>query len=234
MTSFCQPMPQSVVQDMLQIVARAICDRPGDTAAQREGRTRQMVYSVLGFEPRDGLEYMLATTIVGHFHLILDSMRGVFEGQADSVKAKTKSGIVSLDRMMLGFIRELRLVRHRPLARWAEDAQREAEAAGPTETPEWVAPWAGVRPAEPTPTEPASPEIVPDQAQTETRNTTTPAKHEPVAHHASASPPEDADDVATRRHIAEFEEALAALSGSLEQARALDGGKTGVTAASGD
>jgi hypothetical protein len=64
-----------------------------------------MVCSILGFEPRDGLEYMLATMIVGHFQLILQSMHEALWGRMDSIKAKTKSGIVSLDRAMLGFIK---------------------------------------------------------------------------------------------------------------------------------
>ena len=56
MSTHCQPLPRPLVEEMLQVVARAICDRPSDNAAQRESRTRQMVHSVLGFEPRDGLE----------------------------------------------------------------------------------------------------------------------------------------------------------------------------------
>src|SRR6202795_5191149 len=116
MTTPCQPLPLPVAEEMLQVVTRAICDRPGDTSAQRDSRTRQMVHSVLGFEPRDGLEYMLSTVAFGHFLLILDSMRDVFQGQADAMKAKTKTTIVALDRTMLEMIKELRVVRGRPVS----------------------------------------------------------------------------------------------------------------------
>jgi len=52
---------------MLQVVTRAICDRPGDSPAQRESRTRQMAHTALAFEPRDGLEYMLASLVFRAF-----------------------------------------------------------------------------------------------------------------------------------------------------------------------
>lgn len=129
MNTDCQPLPKSVAEGMLQTATRALCDRPADSAEQRDSLTRQLIYSTLGFEPRDGLEYMIASLVFGHYHAILDSMRDVFQGQMDSVKAKTKSGIVGLDRMMLSYVREMRMVRRRPLALWAKDAQRQTEAA---------------------------------------------------------------------------------------------------------
>jgi hypothetical protein len=134
MTAACQALPRSIAEEMLQVVARAICDRPGETAVQRESRARQLVHCTLGFEPRDGLEYMLASMTVGHFHLILDSMRDVFQGQMDSMKARTKTTIVALDRSLLAFVREARLARVRPLATATaapEPARSEAAVAGP-------------------------------------------------------------------------------------------------------
>jgi hypothetical protein len=212
MTSICHPLPQPVVEEMLQIAARAICHRPGDTAKQRESRTRQMVYSIIGFEPRDALEYMIATMIVGHFHLILDSMHGVFQGQMDSVKAQTKTGVVALDRAMLAYVKELRLIRQRPLAGWAEDARRQTDAAGPVETPEWVAAWAGVPQAQPPAPEPEpvipTPEPAPTQIKPAPAANATP--HRPV-------PPPGHDTL--EHHKAVFEEALAGLAKRLEPAQ---------------
>jgi hypothetical protein len=249
MTTFCQPLPQSVGQEMLQVAARAICDRPGDKPFLRESRTRQMVYSVLGFEPRDGQEYMLATMIVGHYQLILDSMRQVFQGQMDSMIARTKSGIVSLDRAMLAFERDMRMAQRRPVARGAENAS----APGPVEVDEWVADWAGVPPAaaaRPEADPPRTTAVTPAQVPAETGQPATspsaaasrtpidPAPR-PVAPGAAVmnrsghSPPNEVDDE-TARHIAEFEAALATLSETLEEARAFDGGDTGLKAASGD
>jgi hypothetical protein len=138
MIPVCQPLPQTVAEEMLQVVARALCDRPGDSAAQRDSRTSQMVHTTLGFAPRDGLEYMLSTLAVGHFHLILDSMHDVFHGQLDLMKAKTKAGIVALDRAMIELLKELRIGRNRPVARSVEDARRQdpAEADPPCAAPQ--------------------------------------------------------------------------------------------------
>src|ERR1700722_13992736 len=136
MTTLCHPLPRDLGEEMLQVSARAMCDRPGDNAAQRDSRTRQMVHTTLGFEPRDGIEFMIATVAVGHYHLILDSVHDVFHGQDDSLKAKTKTTIVSLDRAMLEMIRELRIERRRPLARPVEEpAQETVDAAAPQAPP---------------------------------------------------------------------------------------------------
>src|SRR5258708_38288997 len=135
MSSPCQPCPQPVAEEMLQVVARAICNRPGDSSTQRDSRPRQMVHSVLGFEPRDGLEYMLSTIAFGHFQLILDSMRDVFQVQTDALKARTKTTIVALDRAMLEMVKGLRMAGRRPMARSAEEAPfqaaNEARPPGP-------------------------------------------------------------------------------------------------------
>src|ERR1700722_18432002 len=139
MNASCQPMPQQLANEMLQIVARALCERPGDSIAQRDSRTLQMVLSVLGFVPRDGLEYMLSSMAVGHFHLILDSMRDVFHGQDDKLKEKTKTTIVALNRAMLETVREMRLEQKRLVDRSAEAPRREeaeAEAVMPAASPE--------------------------------------------------------------------------------------------------
>jgi hypothetical protein len=235
MISPCQPLPQSVAEEMLQVVARAICDRPGDNPAQRASRTRQMVYSTMGFQPRDGLEYMLATMLIGHFNLILDSMHDVFLGQIDTMKARTKTTITALDRTMLAFVRELRLSGLRPLARGAAMEAADQTMAGvtdqPAPEPEGVTP-AVAQPAAPMRVEakPVTTRIVPPQ----TRPTDT-AKPRPVISPLPApnwaKPAAKSDDEdALEQHIADFQQALEAATETLKEARALDAAK----AASGD
>ena len=168
MTVPCQPLPRTVAEEMLQVVARAICDRPKDQPAQRDSRTRQMVYGTMSFDPRDGLEYMLATMMVGHYNLILDGMFDVLQGPAEMVKARTRSTVVSLDRALLSFLKEMRLSRLRPLAPGAEDAVHGDTASAETvsaaePTPE---PLAAARERSPAPEPPTSavPEPVPPVA----------------------------------------------------------------------
>jgi hypothetical protein len=122
MIASCQPLPRRVAEEMLQVVARALCDRTGDTPEQRDGRTLQMVMTTLGMAPRDGLEFMLATLAFGHFQVILDTMSDVFRGQTDALKAKTRAAIVPLGRSMLEMLRELRTVQGRPALQAEADA----------------------------------------------------------------------------------------------------------------
>lgn len=144
MTQHCQPLPRDVAQQMLEIAARSLCDRPGETQPQCESRTRQMIHTVLGMEPRDGLELMLAITIFGQFTMLLDSMKDVLLGQEDSLKARTKSGIVALNRSLIGLFGEYRRARTRPAANQAEPVQvpdAEAAAASPAPDDAEPLPW---------------------------------------------------------------------------------------------
>ena len=292
MNATCQPLPPSVAQEMLQLVARNICDIPGDNAAQRDSRTRQMVYTTLGFEPRDGLEYMLASLSFGHFHLILDSMRDALRGQMDEIKGRTKTTMVSMDRAMLGMLKEMRVAQRRPLAPWARATQQEPIAAGPAM--DWVAEWSGM-PEQPiaaaadsplAPDQPTAPEAEPPIAIAPAEATmtappgtaplatqtarpapiTTPlavaspgpvsanarAPARPVApqpgpqastaarpaHAGGGAPPlspSDIDDDATiEQHIADFQEAFAAMAETLAEARALEVVTPEPVAATGD
>jgi hypothetical protein len=200
-----------------------------------------MVYSTMGFAPRDGLEYMLATMLVGHFNLILDSMHDVFLGQMETMKARTKTTITALDRTMLAFVRELRLAGMRPVARGvmeATDAPDDTATASMDQTPpepQVVHP--AVTPAaEPAPTaaKPAAARIVPPQ----TRPTET-VKPRPVVSPLTAphwaKPAAKAGDEGTfEQHLADFQDALTAATETLAQARALDDAAAAAKAANGD
>ena len=144
-------MPQSVAEDMFHTTARALCQHPDEPQTLTAVRTRQMVHATLALDPRDGLEMMLATLVVGHHGLILDSIKDVHQTQDERTKIRAKSGIVALDRALLGLLREYRLARARPTAAEAADAR-------PTEP----------APAEPPPAETAPSEPAQEQPATET------------------------------------------------------------------
>ena len=174
MNATCHPLPLSVAKEMLQLVARSLCVIPGDNPAQRESRTRQMVYTTMGFEPRDGLEYMLSTLSIGHFYLILDSMRDALRGQMDEIKGRTKTTMVAMDRAMLGMLKEMRVQQQRPLAAGAQATQQEPIAAGTAM--DWMAEWAGV-PA--TPAEEATPTAQTRHPRPKSRRWSPPIRQQP-------------------------------------------------------
>jgi hypothetical protein len=107
--------PPILPRTLIQGIVEAICDRPGDTPEQRDERSRDVVEAVQGFGPRDPVEAMLAGLAVLHAHLIQDSARDLLREQDNRVRSRTKSAIAALDRGMLGFLRELRVARKRPL-----------------------------------------------------------------------------------------------------------------------
>ena len=114
MISACLPLPREISEEFLQVAARSVCDRPGESPEQCSSRTAQLVHASLGFLPRDGLEYILATLVFGHWGMILDSMRDVHVGMTASLKARTKSGIVQMDRAMMQMIEKLQAAGVRP------------------------------------------------------------------------------------------------------------------------
>jgi hypothetical protein len=137
----------SAQPSMLQSIAEAISDRPADTAAQRAVRSGIVTAIVEGFQPRGPVEIMLAGMAVAHAYLLEDSVRDVFRGQDDRLKAQTKSGVVALGRGMFGFLKELRTIqakRHVATAAKADDAA--ASVGSSDEMP--------IKSVEPTATEP--------------------------------------------------------------------------------
>jgi hypothetical protein len=124
MIAACLPLPREVSEDLLQVAARSVCDRPGESPEQCASRTAQLVHASLGFLPRDGLDYILATLVFGHWGMILDSMHDVHVGMTAAMKARTKSGIVQMDRAMMDMVRVLQAAGVRPTL-----AERRAERA---------------------------------------------------------------------------------------------------------
>jgi hypothetical protein len=248
MTASCQPLPQSVAEEMLQVVARAICDRPGESPAQRDSRTGQMVHATMGMQPRDGLEYMLSTMLFGHYQLILHSMRELFHGQTESMNARTKSTIVALDRAVLGILKELRIQRKRPLAGLAEIARTEVAAeqtpvSPPLDPAAFMADMTRTPPevSEQEKDEPDMPEqVVPDQTQHPIEDTIDPTARPAATVEGQASMigvdcPDDmpswADEGTIEERLATLGKLLGTVGETLEAARALDNATTAAASA---
>lgn len=84
------------------------------------------------FQPRDPLESVLAELAAAHVRLILKSVTEVLATPPGAARAKGQAQLVSLDRMLLGFLRELRIARKRPddtLARSQDEPAPPRQAA---------------------------------------------------------------------------------------------------------
>ena len=70
--------------------------------------------SPAAFAPRDALETMLAHLALAHVRLIVQSANDILAGPSGGAPPKAASQLVALDRVLLGYLRELRIARKRP------------------------------------------------------------------------------------------------------------------------
>jgi outer membrane biosynthesis protein TonB len=161
-TLTCEPIPNVVAHEMLQNISLAICHPAEASPEQAASLTRQLVYTALAFDPRDGLEIQLAGMVYGHCGLILDSMKDVQSGLTPMEKLRIKRNIVDMDNKLLALLREYRAERERPAA------QRPTVQAPVAQAPMAHPPVAQppkAAPPEPSPPEPSSAaEAAPDPA----------------------------------------------------------------------
>ncbi len=107
---------------MVLSIAEAICDRPGDTAARREARLREIVRTVMAFGPNNPVEIMLAGMAVTHAYLLQDTASSAVREPDETIKGRAKSTVVALSRAMVGVLKELRLFQKRTADRAARPA----------------------------------------------------------------------------------------------------------------
>jgi hypothetical protein len=225
MTATCHQLPPSVVQELLQVAARAICDRPGESAAQRDSRTSQMVHMVLSMQPRDGLEYILSILAVGHFNLILHSMRDAFQSPPETQNSPAQSTVVALDRALQGCAKELRLSRKRPSTDQTAERRPKGVTTSEAETNASVAPATAAKapsiPAE-AQTVPPSKTDVPAKPSASQLREQVAALLQATGQHAPLKTPSaatDAKPAQTRAGAPQYgalDEALAELAGTTE------------------
>lgn len=117
-------------------VIAAICDRPGEDAATRRARETAALKSIQDFDPKDGVEIMLAGLIVMFQSLIASAAQDA--RHADNPD-RAQRQVAQLSRAHMGYLRELRLHRkqHQPAPKPVPKpapAKPEAKAAKPRPT----------------------------------------------------------------------------------------------------
>lgn len=94
---------QAVLRDLLAFTQKTFADAAAESAPGPEA-----------FQPRDAVETMLAGLAVAHVRLIHKSAQELLAAPLGQDQTRGKSQLVALDRMLLGYLRELRLARKRP------------------------------------------------------------------------------------------------------------------------
>ena len=79
-------------------IARALCQREGETPRQRYDRTQAAAHTVMAFTPRDAIEAMLAGHCVMFHEMIVDSVNTTMGGEETAKRRGTRSNIVAMDK----------------------------------------------------------------------------------------------------------------------------------------
>ncbi len=99
-----------VIGDM----ARAVCERNGETRDQQVVRSQATVHTIMGFLPRDVIEAMLAGHCVMFHELMLDSVRDTLRGEMDTLRRSTRNNIVAMDKAFGNNLARLERYQNRP------------------------------------------------------------------------------------------------------------------------
>jgi hypothetical protein len=87
-----------VVGDM----AKAICERNGETRQQQFARSEAAVHMIMGFLPRDVIEATLAGHCVMFHEVITDSVHDTLRGEVDTMRRGTRGNLVALNNAFWG------------------------------------------------------------------------------------------------------------------------------------
>lgn len=96
---------QNLVREILALTAEITGAPVEDTTA---------AIDPAAFQPRDEVETMLAGLAVAHVRLIHKSMNEILAAPPGLDQSRGKAQLVALDRVLFGYLRELRTARKRP------------------------------------------------------------------------------------------------------------------------
>jgi hypothetical protein len=145
---------EQAAAELLGGVVETVAGRPGQSQEQRLLREQTTVYSVMGFQPRDPVELMLAGHCVIFDHLLRDGARDLLRNHAEDIKLRARPGTLASGKMFLTSLNTLRRWQNRDADKIATlpKALRTAAPDAPAPEPEPVA-----RPLAAAPPPPAAP-----------------------------------------------------------------------------
>lgn len=158
------PTPPAAIGTLLPLLSRdvidAIANRPGETEARRQDRAQGALCLIEAFEPRDGVEVMLAGQAVMFQSLMMDTIHDSHHAVTGQEAFRHRQAAVAMSRVQLSWFKELRLHDARRYPTAAEVADHAAVLSAPAPEPASATPPAAPVPAEPARTEPVRTEPV--------------------------------------------------------------------------
>ena len=107
------PTPPAAIGTLLPLLSRdvidAIANRPGETEARRQDRAQGALCLIEAFEPRDGVEVMLAGQAVMFQSLIMDTIHDSHHAVTGQETFRHRQAAVAMSRVQLSWFKELRL-----------------------------------------------------------------------------------------------------------------------------
>jgi hypothetical protein len=105
---------REMITHVISDVAKAVCERPGESRQQKIARTQAAARMVLNLRPRDVLETMLSGQSVMLHAVLADSVHDSLLGEIDVMRRGTRSNIVALNRAFHMNINRLDQCQRRP------------------------------------------------------------------------------------------------------------------------
>jgi hypothetical protein len=151
-------------------IAKAICERSGETAQQQFARSQAAVHMIMGFLPRDVVEALLAGHCVMLHETMLAGVHDTLVGEAVAMRRSTRGAIVAMNKEFNSNLGHLERYQARP-----SQGRRDAPELRPVE----------VTTATNGPTVPAAPSArtraVPEAPMASAETQDTPAQPTPAA-----------------------------------------------------
>jgi hypothetical protein len=124
---------KEMITHVISDVAKAVCERPGESRQQQIARTQAAARMVLNLRPRDVLEAMLSGQSVMLHAVLADSIHDSLLGEIDVMRRGTRSNIVALNRAFHMNINRLDQCQRRPSqgTREASEGAVARDAGGP-------------------------------------------------------------------------------------------------------
>jgi hypothetical protein len=103
------PHPHAIsnlLEPTLSGVVTALADR-GSSDERYSARAAEVWTLVQSFRPRDAIDLMLTGQLIAFNELLADGTRDLLRGMVDTMKARTRSSLISLGRLSQGYVDRL-------------------------------------------------------------------------------------------------------------------------------
>ena len=95
-------------------IAKAVCEREGETEQQQYARSEAAAHMIMGFLPRDLIEAILAGRCVMFHELAVDSAHDALRGEPEATRRAARRGVIAMDKAFANNLRQLERYQLRP------------------------------------------------------------------------------------------------------------------------